>query len=288
MGVRRGRRLPPTREDASCSAACERRHIRVGSGHDKVGNPPSREFSAQIFCSTKDTAGASASRQGGSTMSEAVFYFGGYHASHHDIDAWLRSARTQKPAVEFIGFPWPKGASSGAHSAVSHFSKRGRYDAVIDDIQGNGADTIYIVGHSSGCAIANAVDAGLDGPRTSCSWRSTVLPRRRPTRSGDHASLGGHMRRRALKELPGPRQGPAQGLYREELQDGVGASFFPGQCQRQRPFGRQRPQGLRQLSGEPVISSVKRGGPSPAGHSRAIQGTAMSAAAFLLAILPRP
>jgi hypothetical protein len=95
-------------------------------------------------------------------MSEAVFYFGGYHASEHDIDAWLRSARVQKPTVEFIGFPWPKGASSGAHSAVAHFSKGGRYDAVIDDIQGNGADTIYLVGHSSGCAIANAVDAGLE------------------------------------------------------------------------------------------------------------------------------
>ena len=95
-------------------------------------------------------------------MSQAVFYFGGYLASHGDIEAWLRSARVQKPTVEFIGFPWPKGASSGADSAVKTFSKGGKYDSVIDDIQGNGADTIYIVGHSSGCAIANAVDAGLE------------------------------------------------------------------------------------------------------------------------------
>jgi hypothetical protein len=94
-------------------------------------------------------------------MSRAVFYFGGYHASDLDIDAWLRSARAQKPAVEFIGFPWPKGASSGAHSAVKTFSKHGKYASVIGDIQGNGADTIFIVGHSSGCAIANAADAGL-------------------------------------------------------------------------------------------------------------------------------
>jgi hypothetical protein len=94
-------------------------------------------------------------------MSQAVCYFGGYHASDLDIDAWLRTARAQKPAVEFIGFPWPKGASSGAHSAVKTFSKHGKYDSVIGDIQGNGADTIFIVGHSSGCAIANAVDAGL-------------------------------------------------------------------------------------------------------------------------------
>ncbi|HZF34226.1 MAG TPA: hypothetical protein VE914_10530, partial [Candidatus Angelobacter sp.] len=95
-------------------------------------------------------------------MSQAVFFFGGYHASEPDIDAWLRSARVQKPTVEFIGFPWPKGAHAGADSAVKTFSKHGKYDSVIDDIQGNGADTIFIVGHSSGCAIANAVDAGLE------------------------------------------------------------------------------------------------------------------------------
>jgi hypothetical protein len=95
-------------------------------------------------------------------MSQAVFYFGGYHAKELDIDAWLRSARVQKPTVEFIGFPWPKGASPGADSAVKTFSKDGKYDSVIGDIQGNGADTIFIVGHSSGCAIANAVDAGLE------------------------------------------------------------------------------------------------------------------------------
>jgi len=95
-------------------------------------------------------------------MSQAVFFFGGYHASEPDIDACLRSARVQKPTVEFIGFPWPKGAHAGADSAVKTFSKHGKYDSVIDDIQGNGADTIFIVGHSSGCAIANAVDAGLE------------------------------------------------------------------------------------------------------------------------------
>jgi hypothetical protein len=95
-------------------------------------------------------------------MKQAVFYFGGYQASEHDIAVWLRSARAQEPRVEFIGFPWTGGASAGADSAVRTFSKHGKYDSVIDDIQGNGADTIFIVGHSSGCAIANAVDAGLE------------------------------------------------------------------------------------------------------------------------------
>jgi hypothetical protein len=95
-------------------------------------------------------------------MKQAVFYFGGYQASEHDIAVWLRSARAQQPRVEFIGFPWTGGASPSADSAVRTFSKHGKYDSVIDDIQGNGADTIFIVGHSSGCAIANAVDAGLE------------------------------------------------------------------------------------------------------------------------------
>ncbi|HUO97396.1 MAG TPA: alpha/beta hydrolase, partial [Rhizomicrobium sp.] len=95
-------------------------------------------------------------------MSDAVFFFGGYHASQHDIDAWLRSARFQEPTIDFYGYPWPKAAGAGAASAVKHFSEGGRYDATIDDIQGAGADTVYIVGHSSGCAIANAVDAGLE------------------------------------------------------------------------------------------------------------------------------
>lgn len=95
-------------------------------------------------------------------MSQAVFYFGGYHASEHDIDAWVRTAKVQKPTVEFIGFPWPKGASAGADSAVKIFIQDGSFDSALADIQGNAADTIFIVGHSSGCAIANAVDAGLN------------------------------------------------------------------------------------------------------------------------------
>jgi hypothetical protein len=95
-------------------------------------------------------------------MREAVLFFGGFLASQSDIDKWLRSARTLKPAVEFIGFPWPKGAKPDADSAVKGFSKGGKLDSVIDDIQGNDADRIYIVGHSSGCAIANAVHAGLE------------------------------------------------------------------------------------------------------------------------------
>jgi hypothetical protein len=94
-------------------------------------------------------------------MSASVFFFGGYKASQTDIDAWLRSAKPQKPNIEFSGFPWPRRASSGADSAVTTFTKSGQYKSALDGIQACSADKIYIVGHSSGCAIASAVDKGL-------------------------------------------------------------------------------------------------------------------------------
>jgi hypothetical protein len=96
-------------------------------------------------------------------MSEAVFYFGGFLASQPDIDKWLRSARLQKPAVKFIGFPWPSDApKSDGDIAVKILRENGKLASMIKDIEGTKADTIYIVGHSSGCAIANAVHAGLE------------------------------------------------------------------------------------------------------------------------------
>jgi hypothetical protein len=94
-------------------------------------------------------------------MSQAVFFFGGYHASQNDIAAWVRSAKAQKPSVEFIGFPWPEDTSADGDRAVEGFKKGGQFDSVVKNIEENKADIIYIVGHSSGCAIANAVDAKL-------------------------------------------------------------------------------------------------------------------------------
>jgi hypothetical protein len=94
-------------------------------------------------------------------MSNAVFFFGGYHATQDDIDSWLRSARMQKPIVEFVGFPWPADTGADADGAVKGFKKGGKFDLAVKSIEENKADTIYVVGHSSGCAIANAVDAAL-------------------------------------------------------------------------------------------------------------------------------
>ena len=69
----------------------------------------------------------------------------------------------QQPSVEFNGIPWPPDTPSyPAESVVKGFNKTGKYQSMIDAIQGSGADKVYIVGHSSGCAIANAVDKGLE------------------------------------------------------------------------------------------------------------------------------
>jgi hypothetical protein len=95
-------------------------------------------------------------------MTNHALFFGGYHASQADVNAWLDSAKAQQPEVEFEAFPWPPGAASDDKSAVAGFTKSG-LKQVIADIESSGADQIYIVGHSSGCAIANAVDSGLKG-----------------------------------------------------------------------------------------------------------------------------
>jgi hypothetical protein len=94
-------------------------------------------------------------------MSQAVYFFGGFQASQNDIDSWLKSARTQKPGVDFNAFPWPDDTRADDDSAVKGFSKGGQLDSVVKSIQGSKADTVYIVGHSSGCAIANKVDSSL-------------------------------------------------------------------------------------------------------------------------------
>ena len=104
---------------------------------------------------------------------------------------------------------------------------------MIDDIQSNGADKIYIVGHSSGCAIANAVYAGLeyighhvlvalDGFTPS----ALQLDEETAQESGEPCATACNrgIFRASLT---------AQDLLREKLQVGVPAAFFPGQYQRQ-------------------------------------------------------
>lgn len=94
-------------------------------------------------------------------MSIYVLFFGGYNSTQTDMDVWLASAKAQRKDVDFDAVPYPPGAGKDAHSAVGTFTKGDQYDDVITQIGTSGADQTYIVGHSSGCAIANAVDRGL-------------------------------------------------------------------------------------------------------------------------------
>jgi hypothetical protein len=95
-------------------------------------------------------------------MSTSVFFFGGFNAAQEHIDAWLRSARQQKPNVVFTGFLWASGPKSWpADTVVKGSKKSGQFTSAVDTIKACTAEKIYIVGHSSGCAVANAVDKEL-------------------------------------------------------------------------------------------------------------------------------
>ncbi|HEU0215329.1 MAG TPA: hypothetical protein VFQ90_01610 [Stellaceae bacterium] len=96
-------------------------------------------------------------------MSAHVLFFGGYKATLNDIKAWTADALNKNPGVTFDGYPYPDGASADGDAAVQAFTntKAHDYDTAVKKIGASSSDVIYIVGHSSGCAVANAVDAGL-------------------------------------------------------------------------------------------------------------------------------
>jgi hypothetical protein len=94
-------------------------------------------------------------------MSAYVLFFGGYLATRTDINVWCGSAAAQKGDVTFDGYPWPAGASSDSDSAVTMFTKANSLDQAVATIEECAHDLAYLVGHSSGCAIANAVDDAL-------------------------------------------------------------------------------------------------------------------------------
>jgi len=93
-------------------------------------------------------------------MSIYVVFFGGYHASQPDMDLWKTSAEKQRDDVKFDACPYPDGVKSDRTSAVDGFK---HYDAVVKKIEDNGADPVFIVGHSSGCAIADEVNSRVKG-----------------------------------------------------------------------------------------------------------------------------
>ena len=95
-------------------------------------------------------------------MSAYVLFFGGYKATRKDVDLWSASAKSQMPDVTFDSYPWPAAArNSDAKSAVAAFTHAGSLAQAIATVEKCGTGLVYIVGHSSGCAIARAVDSGL-------------------------------------------------------------------------------------------------------------------------------
>jgi len=95
-------------------------------------------------------------------MSTSVYFFGGFNATQNHVDTWVRSAQQQKPSVVFNGFLWNSGPKSWPPETVVNGAKKsGQFKAAVDTINACTADVIYIVGHSSGCAVANAVDKAL-------------------------------------------------------------------------------------------------------------------------------
>lgn len=98
-------------------------------------------------------------------MSTSVFFIGGWNAKQVHINAWVQSAQQQRPSIAFRGFPWPAGVTSYPETSVVKGSREnGQYRKALDAIKACKADTIYLVGHSSGCAIANALDKDLNDP----------------------------------------------------------------------------------------------------------------------------
>jgi hypothetical protein len=95
-------------------------------------------------------------------MSVYVVFFGGYKASKTDMGFWLASAKTVCGSdVEYDAYPYPEGKNNwGAKDAVNGFTK---FDEAKEKIEKSGADTKYIVGHSSGCAIANELNSRIEG-----------------------------------------------------------------------------------------------------------------------------
>jgi len=88
-------------------------------------------------------------------MKILVVFFGGYKASQENVNNWRDSAQKQRTDVQFEAYPFPNIRSADDDDAVNGFEK---FDEVTKLIEGSNADQIYIVGHSSGCAIANEVN----------------------------------------------------------------------------------------------------------------------------------
>lgn len=142
-------------------------------------------------------------------MSTAVFYFGGFNASKEDIEFWLKSARQQKPDVAFGGYKWESGPkSSPGETVVKGAMKSGQLQWATDDIEVCTADKIYIVGHSSGCAVANALDKALkDTSRIALVALDGYSPDEDQLKRSTTQVWGAKCDGKTSKNYPGPSRG---------------------------------------------------------------------------------
>jgi len=76
------------------------------------------------------------------------------------MEVWKASAEKQRDDATFDAYPYPDIGKSDRKSAIHGFKD---YDEVVKKIEGSGADTIFIVGHSSGCAVADEVNSRVKG-----------------------------------------------------------------------------------------------------------------------------
>src|SRR5215468_10588402 len=81
-----------------------------------------------------------------------VHFFGGYRATRAQVDSWAASAKKKIPDLEVAAYPYPLYASAG--------SPLDEWDDTKEVVAGMAAKATalhILVGHSSGCAIANDV-----------------------------------------------------------------------------------------------------------------------------------
>ena len=89
---------------------------------------------------------------GGNNGSVYVYFFGGYRSTVADVQAWGKSLEAKVPDATAIVFPYPPGASARDPLAEWSYSQD-----IAMHILGRSNEPCIIVGHSSGCAIANDV-----------------------------------------------------------------------------------------------------------------------------------
>lgn len=82
-----------------------------------------------------------------------VILFGGFLARTEDMLAWQASASEQRRDATFGVYPWPSGVP--ADTPLQHWSRGNEIAALL---KRNATQSPHIlVGHSSGCALANSV-----------------------------------------------------------------------------------------------------------------------------------